>query len=550
MDAFYVRKSLLTSASQAELKAVARPEVDEAFLATVREHGEPRAFRAGDVIFEAGQRAHDFVYLVSGVIDYIDPATSEVISHVEPPHFMGEMGMLVGQGAMASAVAATDCETVVVPLDTLRDLVATVPAIGDVVLPAFMARRRLMMEWEMGGVVVVGDLRRRDTVRLLDFLERSGTPYRWIERGDHERLTELPDHLDIPEDGTVAILQMSLVLVDPSPRDVAAALSLDLVADTDDMFDTLVVGGGPAGLAAAVYGASEGMRVRVIEDTAVGGQAGKSSRIENYLGFPFGVSGWELTGRSILQAIKFGARVTLPRRATAFLQKPQHFELTLDDDGCVRGRTVVLANGVQYRQLPLKGLADFEGQGVYYAATDLEARFCREQEAVVIGGGNSAGQAAMFLTNYARRVHVVVRGAGLTSTMSAYLTQRIEQEDRIVLHTRSEVAELAGDETLGRVTLAHRDGGERHEIDTSALFIMIGARANTGWLDGQVALDENGFVLTGRDDASAVSTYATSVPGVFAVGDVRSGSIKRVASAVGEGSAVVSAIHQFLSTRA
>ena len=309
--------------------------------------------------------------------------------------------------------------------------------------------------------------------------------------------------------------------------------------------DLVVVGAGPGGLAAAVYGASEGLDTVVVEDIAIGGQAGTSSRIENYLGFPTGVSGADLAYLGELQAIKFGARLTMPRRATALDRRDDGtFRIALDDGSALTARSVVVSTGASYRKLPLERLETFEGAGIYYAATDLEARFCRNTEVVIVGGGNSAGQAALFLSGHASHVHIAVRGDGLASSMSSYLLDRFEASERITVHAHAEVRALHGDKTLEAVTLARR-GAEDLRIETRALFLMIGAAPNTGWLDGSVELDDRGFVLTGAA-IDRMNPLETSVPGVFAVGDVRSGSVKRVASSVGEGSVVVSAVHQHI----
>lgn len=330
-------------------------------------------------------------------------------------------------------------------------------------------------------------------------------------------------------------------------REVSAALGLDLEAKADRLFDVLVVGAGPAGLAASVYSASEGLNVITIEDTAIGGQAGTSSRIENYLGFPRGISGADLAYLGEVQAVKFGARFTVPRRATKLHCKKTHYEVELDDETCIRTRSIVLANGVQYQRLPLDDLERLEGHGVYYAATELEARFCKNTEVVIIGGGNSAGQAAMFLSRHAKHVHLLVRRDGLSETMSSYLSTRILSDPSITLWTQSEVCHLDGEKRLESVHIKNRQTGEVKQVDSQALFIMIGAAPNTGWLNGQVDLDAKGFIKTGADVSLETRGYATSMPGIYAVGDIRSGSVKRVASAVGEGSVVVSAVHAHLN---
>ena len=384
-------------------------------------------------------------------------------------------------------------------------------------------------------------------LRLRAFADRNLIPHRWVDRADGSAMAELFASCSLPAEGTAVVTGRSEVLADPTPRDLAAALGLDLRADEDTLYDMLVVGAGPSGLAASVYAASEGLCVAVVEDTAIGGQAGMSSKIENYLGFPRGISGADLAYLGEVQAVKFGARITAPRRAIALAPADSGFRLELDDGSALRGRSIVLANGVAYRRLPLPNLERFEGQGVYYAATELEARFCKDTNVVIVGGGNSAGQAAMFLSRHARCTHVVVRGEALAETMSAYLSERIRSDERIKLWTESEVSALTGEAHLGAVTIRNRVSGDTADIDTRALFVMIGASANSGWLESLLRLDEKGFVLTGAAAGDAASDYGTSVPGIFAVGDIRSGSVKRVASAVGEGSVVVAAAHKFLN---
>ncbi len=535
-----------TSEPKGDIERVAWPQLAPDLIERFRQHGESRTLAAGDVLFDIGQDSYDFVYLEEGNVEIIDRANDRLVLRIEAGNFIGELGMLMGQKTFLAGVAGKESRVITVPLQRLKDLIATVPEVGDVVVTAFAARRRLLMEWSEGGLVIMGEDDDRAALRLLEFANRSQIPHRWVDRADTSAVAELAASCDLPASGTVAITGRAEVLVEPSPRELAAALGLDLVADTEEIFDAVVVGAGPAGLAASVYAASEGLSVLAIEDTAIGGQAGTSSRIENYLGFPKGVSGAELAYLGEVQAVKFGARITAPRRATKLHKNGGLFEVSLDDERCVRGRTVILANGVQYRRLPLERLESFEGRGVYYAATDLEARFCRDTEAVIVGGGNSAGQAAMFLSRYAKCTHLVVRGAGLSATMSAYLSDRIERDERIKLWTGFEVCRLHGEAGLERVTLCECDTGLEEDIVTRALFIMIGAAPNTNWLGGQVALDDKGFVLTGRDAGDDLDGYATSCPGVYAVGDIRSGSVKRVASAVGEGSVVVAAVHRFL----
>lgn len=543
------RNDRRTSSPKSELERTAWPALDPELIELLQRHGQSRTLGRGDILFEVGQDSYDFVYIEQGRVDILDRANDRTVICVEGGDFIGELGMLMGQKTFLAGVAAEDSRVIVVPQPVIRDLLATVPEIADIVVTAFAARRRLLMEWGEGGLVIVGEEGNRNALRLREFANRNQIPHRWVDRADSAAVAELAENCEVPASGTAVLTGRSEVLADPTPRELAAAFGLDLVADTDELFDVLVVGAGPAGLAASVYAASEGLSVLAIEDTAIGGQAGTSSRIENYLGFPRGLSGAELAYRAEVQAVKFGARITVPRRATTLRSDGDLFEIGLDDERRVRGRSVILASGVQYRRLPLEHLEAFEGRGVYYAATELEARFCRETEAVIIGGGNSAGQAAMYLSRHASCTHIVVRGDGLSATMSAYLSERIEQDDRIRLWTHSEVCRLHGSDSLERVTICGRDGGSEHDIDTRALFIMIGAAPNTEWLSDRVALDDKGFILTGSDAGGDGDSYATSRPGVFAVGDIRSGSVKRVASAVGEGSVVVAAVHRFLADK-
>ena len=497
------------------------------------------------MLFDVGQDGYDFTYLKEGMIDIIDRTVDKTVVSITEGNFTGELGMLMGQKTFLAARAKTDCSVIVISQSHIRQLIATVPGIGDVIVGAYAARRRLLIEWGAGGLLIVSKSR-NEAMNLLEFASRSRIPFRWIEYSDNKEFRQLKETHEIPRANTVVIVGDSEILTDPTPRQVAASIGMDLVADTESMFDLLVVGAGPAGLAASIYAASEGLRVLAIEDTAIGGQAGTSSRIENYLGFPEGISGTALAYKAEVQAVKFGARITVPRRATRLFQKKQWFEIELDDDRCIKGRAVLLANGVQYRRLPLEKLESLEGHGIYYAATDLEARYCLDVNVVIIGGGNSAGQAAMFLSQYAQCTYVVVRGDGLSETMSSYLSERIMNDKRIELVTGSEVCKLHGEDRLEGITLCNRVTGEENHIETQALFIMIGAQPNTEWLEDQVMLDDHGFILTGSQKAGSNSDFETSLPGIFAVGDIRSGSVKRVASAVGEGSVVVSSIHQYL----
>lgn len=537
------RSSQVSSALERE----AWPKLGPAVVEQLRAAGYTRDIAAGDVLFELGQDHYDLVYIESGSVAIVDRADDRVVTEIMAGDFVGELGMLMGQRTFYAGVAASPGRVITVTVDRLRDLIATVPEVGDPVITAFAARRRLLASWEEGGLVIVGDAVDPVAARLRTFAVRNVVPHRWVDRHDTAAIAELRRTCELPDSGPAVVTGHGDVLVAPTPRELAVAIGMDLAAGVDAVFDVIIIGAGPAGLAAAVYGASEGLNVIVVDDTAVGGQAGTSSRIENYLGFPAGVSGADLAGRAFVQAVKFGARIVAPRRATALRQEVGTFTVTLDDDTHISGRTVVLAGGVQYRALPIAGLAEFDGRGVYYAATDLEARSCRDVPVVVIGGGNSAGQAAMYLSRHAARVHMLVRGRGLSETMSSYLSQRIEHDPRIALTTRAEVVAVHGTGRLEQVTVRHRDTGREDTLATEGLFVMIGAAPQTGWLDGQVMTDRNGFVCTGPIAGPAAGTFETSVPGVFAVGDMRAESVKRVASSVGEGSVVISSVHGYLS---
>ena len=537
-----------TSQPETPLERAAWPEVSDEIRARFRDSGTERVYADGELLFDVGEDEHEFIFVDAGEVAIRDRLGEHVVVHVTAGSFVGELGMLMGQRTFLAAEAVGEVRAYAIPVPRLRQLIATVPEIADCVVGAFAARRRMLIEQAEGALTIVGDEDDRDALRVVEFAKRNGVPFRWVDRAeDRDAVRELRDSCEVPAEGAAVITATGQTLVDPDPCQVAQAIGLDLGLDGDEVFDLAIVGAGPGGLAAAVYGASEGLCTIIIEDTAIGGQAGTSSRIENYLGFPSGISGGDLAYRAQVQAIKFGARIAAPRRAVGLARDEEYgaWRIALEAEESVLARAVVLANGVQYRRLRVPGIADYEGQGIYYAATELEARFCRDTNAVIIGGGNSAGQAAMFLSRYASCTYVAVRGEGLADTMSAYLSERIEGDERIELLTHTELTGVHGDGHLERVTLTNRETGEAREVDCGALFIMIGAVPNTRWLEGAVELDEKGFVRTGYEVGA--HGMETSAKGVFAVGDIRSGSVKRVASAVGEGSVVVSAVHQALA---
>jgi thioredoxin reductase (NADPH) len=409
----------------------------------------------------------------------------------------------------------------------------------------------LLMQRRQGTLTLVGHEGEPRLQRVLEYADRNRIPYRWLDPADSAETGESQESAaDGP--GVKVVVRGSHVLHDPSVAEVARALGLELAAESDAV-DLIIAGAGPAGLSAAVYGASEGLRTILFDDVAIGGQSAATSRIENFLGFPTGISGANLAFRAELQAIKFGARVTVPRRAQKLQRsaRPGFYEVTLDDNTVLLGRAVVIATGARYRKLGVPGEERLQGAGVYYAATELEARACKGQEVVVVGGGNSAGQAAMFLASRMSGVRLVHRGRDLSESMSQYLIERLRRAANVKIEANSQVAELFGDDHLRSVKI--RDGdGHVMQRSVGGLFIMVGADPGTGWLKDTVRLDDRGFVLTGenrqRDTPTPYEIFQTSLPGVFAVGDVRSGSVKRVASAVGEGSVVVQAIHTWLAS--
>jgi thioredoxin reductase (NADPH) len=516
------------------------PEFDEEARALLESAGAVIRPATGELLWDGGD-AYDLYLVLEGGICLVDRRDERVSFVVEPGDFVGELGMLMGQPAFLAGVAMAGTALLRVPIEELHRLMATSTGLSDVLLTAFDARRRLLTRLGEGGLILAGD-DDRDMHRLQEFAERNHVPYRTVLRSNPTAWEELAAVCALPETGSAVVTGQRRILTRPTTRDLAAAVGLDHSGLRDRArCELLIVGAGPAGLAAAVYGASEGLDVVVAENVALGGQAGTSSRIENYLGFPRGISGSELARSAMLQAVKFGARLVSPRAVTGLSRGADGFQVRLDDDHEITARAVVVASGVQYRRLPIPGIEELEGRGIYYAATEIEARACVGRDVVVVGGANSAGQAALFLAQHVDRVHVLIRRDDITDTMSSYLAQRLAHHDRITVHPRSHLTSVGGEQRLSE--LSWRDERRREDVrlDAGGLFLMIGAVPRTAWLaDAGVELDAKGFVITR-------GTFATSVPGLFAVGDVRAGSVKRVASAVGEGSVVVSAVHAHLA---
>ena len=527
-----------------------RMPLSEEHVRRLRRIGEPVSWRAGEIVQRPGEPASRFVYVEEGRIEVLDPYTgrNELDATLGPGQFMGEIAFLSGGTWFLSMRAATDVRAISVPRGPMLELMRDIPEMSDIVVTVFAARRRRVIEAGDSALTLVGAEASRDLRRIAAFVGRNRIPARSYELGS-EPAGEIARRCGVAEGLPFVVFGEGQAIADPTPRDVARHLGMDLDLGSGEAVDVLIVGGGPAGVAAGVYAGAEGLSALVVEDLTVGGQAGTSSRIENYMGFPTGISGADLCWRGEVQALRFGTRFAVPRRAARVERDGEGFCVTLEDGDRVCARAVVVATGVQYRRPPLDRLEAFEGAGVYYAATDVEARFCRGSEVAVIGGGNSAGQAAMFLSRTARHVHVLVRGDRLADSMSDYLVTRLRREPRVTIHHRTEVTALHGASALEAVTIRDRTAGEDWRLATAALFVMVGAAPNTGWLSDLVALDGRGYVLTGPDAGAALS-FETSEPGVFAVGDVRAASVKRVASAVGEGSVAISQVWRRLEDAA
>ena len=532
----------------ADLRAMQRTPLHDSHVEALRAAGTIKTYPAGTFMARPGDPADKFTYVEEGEIEVVNPLTEErhLPSSLGPTQFMGEIAFLSGGTVSMAMRAAQDTRVIEVPREAMLELMAQIPEMSDIVITVFAARRRRQLDERDSSLQLIGEEQDAAVRRVAQFASRNRIPYKSLALGSDDALVAA-QACSIEASVPAVIFGRDMVVTEPTPDKIAHLLGINRELQYDEAFDVLIVGGGPAGVAAGVYAGAEGLCALVIEDLAIGGQAGTSSRIENYMGFPTGISGGDLVWRGEVQAMKFGTRFALPRRVTALEQLDDGFFCATFDNGQrVRGKAVVVATGVQYRRLPIPRLAEFEGAGIYYAATEIEARYCKGTQAVIIGGGNSAGQAAMYLSRSARCAHVVVRGPSLALSMSSYLSERLEADPGIAIDYNSEVVALHGGAHLEGVTLRNSKTGETQDIPTRALFIMVGAAPNTEWLSGLVELDDKGFVLTGPA-VGAESPYATSHPGIFAVGDVRSGSVKRVASAVGEGSVVISKVWDYVN---
>ena len=552
------RSTLLSSAPNA---ALLFPELSSAQIARIASHGVIRPITRGEVLIEGGQTNVPFFVLKAGEIEVIRPSALDeiLVAIVRPAQFTGDISMILGRPAQMRLRVRASGEVVQLTRDQMHALIQNDAEISEVLMSAFIHRRVAVIAQGIGDVLLIGSVGSGATLRIKQFLTRNGHPFKYLDLDRDADVRQLLDRFRVePAEIPVVICRGEAVLKNPSNQEIADCLGFNIGIDHTHRRDVVIVGAGPAGLAAAVYAASEGLDVLVIEASSPGGQAGSSSRIENYLGFPTGISGRELAGRAYAQAQKFGAEVMIAKGAAELVCEHNAYGVRLDDSVTIPARTVVIATGARYRRPSLANLGQFEGAGVYYNATFMEAQLCDGDEVIVVGGANSAGQAAVFLAQTVRRVHLLVRSSSLSASMSRYLIRRIEETPTIQVKTKTEIVALEGTEHLERVQWRDSTGAVTSH-DLKHVFLMTGADANTGWLKGRVALDAKGFIKTGRDltkeDLAAArwmtdrSPYLleTSLPGVFAVGDVRCGSVKRVASAVGEGSIAVSFVHRALA---
>jgi thioredoxin reductase (NADPH) len=538
------------------------PTLTPAQIKRIAVHGQVRSIRPGEVLIEAGARVVPFFVVTAGRVEVVRPSgdTETLVAVHGPGQFTGEVNMLSGRPALVRSRASEAGEVIELDREQLLALVQTDSELSELIMRAFILRRVELIARGFGNVVLVGSNHCAGTLRVKEFLTRNGHPYSYIDLDRDADVQDLLDRFQVTAaDVPVLICRGEVVLRNPTNQQIAGCLGFNEAIDETQIRDVVIVGAGPAGLAAAVYAASEGLNVLVLETNSPGGQAGSSSKIENYLGFPTGISGQALAGRAYTQARKFGAQVIIATGAKRLVCDRKPYAIEMDDNMRVPARTIIIATGAEYRVPTIENLSEFKGVGVYYGATFMEAQLCRGEEVVVMGGGNSAGQAAVFLAQTAKRVHMLVRGGGLAESMSRYLIRRIEQNPAIVLRTHTEIVALEGSSHLERVRWRNDQTGKIETQDIRHVFVMTGAVPSTDWLVGCVALDAKGFIKTGpdlsQDDLAAAGwplarpphLLETSLPGVFAVGDVRGGNTKRVASAVGEGSIAISFVHQVLS---
>jgi thioredoxin reductase (NADPH) len=551
--------------SALDARTQAFPSLTAAQIARIRPSGHARPVERGEILFKPNDTDVPFFVLLSGAMEIVQPDMNDgeraVATH-GPGHFTGEMTMISGQRCLVIGRVTEPGEFLELSGDALRALVAKDAELSEILMRAFILRRIALVNAGFGNVILLGSRHSAQTLHLREFLSRNGHPYTYVDLDTDQTSQALLDRFQVQiSEVPVVICNARSVLRSPSIQELAGCLGLNSSVDATGVRDLIIVGAGPAGLAAAVYAASEGLNVLMIETTAPGGQAGSSSKIENYLGFPTGVSGLELAARATTQAQKFGANMMIARSVVRLHCDSRPYRVDLDCGDSLAARAIVIATGAQYNKPRLANLADFEGKGIYYGATYIESQLCGGEEVAVVGGGNSAGQAAVFMSQTARKVHMLVRSGELSSTMSRYLIQRLLENPQIELHWNTEITALAGDGCLERVTWVNKRTADAETREIRHVFVMAGASPRTEWLRGCLALDAKGFILTGRDlEAAGIPDdhprwplkrgplmLETSLPGVFAVGDVRADSVKRVASAVGEGAISIALVHRALA---
>ena len=548
----------------AEIRSTRAPMLRDDQIEVLSSYGRTRKTEVGEILFRAGDTSNNFVVVLEGEVEVVDDFAGDArtIGVFREGRFPGELNMLTGQAMYLTAVVRQGGEVLEIPREKLKEVVTEEPNLSDIILKAFLARRAYLMRAGVG-LRIIGSRHSGDATRLREIAARNRLPHAWIELEEEpEAAKALLERFGAkPSETPVTVWQGEEVLKNPTNAEFARTTGLEIDAPQDLTYDLVVVGAGPAGLGAAVYGASEGLSTLAPESTALGGQAGTSSRIENYPGFPAGLSGFELASRILVQADKFGARTAVPREAVGLGRGEDGlYRIALSEGGEVAARSVIIATGAHYRRLGVPQLERFEGVSVHYAATQAEVQSCEGEEVAVVGGGNSAGQAVLFLAGRTRRVYLLIRGDDLRKGMSRYLVDRIMATGNVELLANTEVRDLVGENHLEGIMVENNLTRARRTLGARALFVFIGAEANTGWLKGVVELDARGFVLAGRElDGSALEEGSqhehsrepflleTSLPGVFAAGDVRSGSIKRCASAVGEGAMAVRFVHQYLA---
>ena len=540
------------------LEQQAFPQLSDQQLSALAKFTTLKTFGDGECLFKAGDSDFKFFVIKQGQVEIVERSTGKqkTVTVHESKEFTGDISMLTGSPTPVSAVAVGDCQVYEVSNADLKQILKEIPQLGDCILQAFLTRRKLLESSDFVGLRIVGSRYDRNTLRLRDFLAKNRIPFTWIDLESDRTVDKLLQQFEVSRDNLpIVLFGDSSVLKNPDNVKLAEVLGIKKTLD-DTVYDLAIIGAGPGGLAGAVYGASEGLKTVVLEKNAPGGQAGCSSKIENYMGFPLGLSGTDLANRASIQAKKFGAQITNPAEVVSIESDKGYKVIKLKSEEEVTARCVLIATGVNYRRLPVNRCEEFEDSGVYYSATAVEAELCRDRHVVIVGGGNSAGQAAIFLSQYAEKVLLLIRGDSLSKSMSSYLSDRIERSDEIELLTHTEVTKMMGNDCLEAVEITNNQTQETQEVEVAGVFIFIGATPCTDWLPDNIATDEKGFIKTGMQlsDVEKQSfnrqpfLLETSQPGIFAAGDVRFDSIKRVASAVGEGSMTVKFVHQFLST--